>query len=253
MEWSFGQNPGIEKRAWSMRSQESKGSEALIISLCWVEFFFQDRKQLKIMLQESEESVVESFCWADQTVRISQCWVILSFWKNELAGKCGVHGPLTSGSQKSKNKSKNLLSTAGCLPVLSGNPLERTGGLPARKHLLEYISDPLLFRLQCLITKKLLYMLWDNSTMNFTPFRTPNVLYSLTALPTKWFTKKPSSHMAKKVVAPNSKHHMLAITKNHFLCEWPLWVFFILEVGFWISVINLPYIHGAGIVIVFSC
>lgn len=144
MEWSFAQNPGIEKRAWSMRSQESKGSEALIISLWWVEFFFRDGKQLKIMLQESEESVVESFCWADQTVRISQCWVILSFWKNELAGKCGVHGPLTSGSQKSKNKSKNLLSTAGCLPVLWGNPLERTGGLPARKHLLEYISPPSL-------------------------------------------------------------------------------------------------------------
>lgn len=144
MEGSFGQNPGIEKRAWSMRSQESKGSETSIISLWWVEFFFWDRKQLKIMLQESEESVVESFGWADQTVRISQCWVILSFWKNELAGKCGVHGPLTSGSQKWKNKSKNLLWTAGCLPVLSGNPLERTGGLPARKHLLEYISPPSL-------------------------------------------------------------------------------------------------------------
>jgi hypothetical protein len=26
------------------------------------------------MLQESEESVVESFCWAYQTVCISQCW-----------------------------------------------------------------------------------------------------------------------------------------------------------------------------------
>jgi hypothetical protein len=104
-----------------------------------------------------------------------------------------------------------------------------------------------------LITKKLLYILWDNSTMTFTLFRTPNVLYSLTACiqPTKRFTKKPSSHRANKVVAPNSKHHMLTITKNHFPCEWPLWVFFILEVGFWMSAINLSYIHGAGIVIVF--
>jgi hypothetical protein len=102
--------------------------------------------------------------------------------------------------------------------------------------------------------QKLLYILWDNSTMTFTPFRTPNVLYSLTACiqPTKWFTKKPSSSMANKVVAPNSKHHMLIITKNHFPREWPLWVFFILEVGFWMSAINLPYIHGAGFVIVFS-
>jgi len=133
MEWSFGQSPGIGKRAWSMRSHESKGSEALIISLWWVEFFFWDREQLKIMLQESEESVVESFCWAYQTVRISQCWVILSFWKNELAGKCGVHAHLTSGSQKSKNKSKNLLWTAGCLPVLSGNPLEKNWWASSKK------------------------------------------------------------------------------------------------------------------------